>query len=270
MSEHKIFEILDKLNEKHEIDPKEVEQHKVDFFNNNIGHKNEIDGYDCSICKNKEFIAKLDESGNEIFAYCKCHRIREMLRRAKNSGLGNILVDYSFDKFIASEGWQKENKAKAQEFCADAAARWFYIGGQVGSGKTHLCTAICAHYIKAGSDVIYMLWVEEAKKLKALVNDYYEYQQLIDKYKKTAVLYIDDFLKVQNGEEPTKADINLAFEILNSRLLSKDLITIISSEKTLIDLLQYDEATMSRIYQQTGNYKIIIEKDLKKNYRLKE
>ena len=93
---------------------------------------------------------------------------------------------------------------------------------------------------------------------------------MINKYKNAKVLYIDDFLKVKKGEEPTPADINLAFEILNYRLLDPDKITVISSEKTLLDLLNYDEATMSRIFKAAGRYKINIEKDIKKNYRLKE
>lgn len=137
------------------------------------------------------------------------------------------------------------------------------------SGKTHLCTAICGHYIKQGRNTLYMSWEDESKKLKALVTDYVAYQSLINEYKNVEVLYIDDLFKTQQGEAPTKADINLAFEIINNRLFSPDKITIISSEKTLNELLDYDEATMSRICEKTGNYKINIGKDIKKNYRLK-
>lgn len=35
------------------------------------------------------------------------------------------------------------------------------------------------------------------------------------------------------------------------------------------ELMDYDEATMSRIYQQTGKYKLNIGKDRGKNYRLR-
>ncbi len=274
MADCRLDEIIKKLTTEHisekPLTEEEWAQLKIDNFNNSIGYQNEIDGYNCDICKNKEFIARLDENGNEIHRYCKCHRIREMLRRAKKSGLGNILTDFTFDKYIAAEEWQKMNKSKAMEFCKDKDAHWFFIGGQVGSGKTHLCTAICAQYIKAGFDTQYMLWVEESKKLKALVNDFSAYQEIIEKYKRADVLYIDDFFKTKSGEEISKGDINLAFELLNNRLLDPEKITIISSEKTMKDLLDYDEATMSRIYQQTGNYKIIIEPDRNKNYRLKE
>ena len=114
-----------------------------------------------------------------------------------------------------------------------------------------------------------MMWCEDSKKLKALINEP-EYQSEFNKFKNVPVLYIDDFLKTQHGELPTKGDINIAFELLNHRLMNSDLITIISSEKTLSDILTYDEATMSRIYQKTGPYKTNTAKDIHKNYRLRD
>lgn len=273
MSEHPIYSILAELDIRYNpdvpFDRKEWQKKLIDDYNNSIGNLNEYDGYNCEVCHNKEFIETIDENGYTVRKYCRCHKMRETLRRARRSGLGNILTDFTFDKFIVSEDWQKQNKEKAQAFCNDDGANWFYMGGQVGSGKSHLCTAICGHYIKAGKDVLYMLWVEEAKKLKALVNEHAEYQRLIGKYKDAEVLYIDDFFKTKQGEEPTAADVNLAFEILNHRLYDRDKITIISSEKTLIDLLGYDEGTMSRVFYAAGAYKINIDRDLKKNYRLR-
>lgn len=245
-----------------------TKQDIIDRWNAKTGDLNEADGYNCDLCKNKGFIARLDDDETEIHSFCKCQKIRATLKRAKESGLGNILTEYTFDKFKDADEWQKLIKSKAQAFCKDDMSKWFYIGGQVGSGKTHICTAIAAHYIKAGYEVKYMLWNEESKKLKSLVNDV-SYQEQISIYKNIDVLYIDDFLKVKNGENPTTADINLAFEIINHRLIESDKITIISSEKLLDELMDYDEATMSRIYQKTGNYKISIGKDRAKNYRLR-
>lgn len=240
---------------------------KVDSYNNSIGHLNEIDGYDCQICKNRGFISYLDENNYEVHKYCECHKTRNMLNEAKKSGLGNILTKYTFDKFEALEDWQINLKNKAKAFCSDDMAKWFFVGGQVGSGKTHICTAICDYYIKAGKLVNYMLWAEVSKKLKAIANDK-SYQDLINKYKEVEVLYIDDFFKTKQGETPTNADLNIAFELINHRLIN-DRMTIISSEKTLDEMIDYDEATMSRIFQSSGIYNINIKKDLKKNYRLK-
>jgi DNA replication protein DnaC len=271
-------ELMEKLAEKNleikNLTPEQVVEEQVKDYNKSIGNLNESDGYNCDKCHNKGYVSEV--AVNEQFGYtyekripCKCFKTRETLQRAKRSGLGNIITDYTFEKFIATDDWQKNLKDKAQRFCNDADADWFFVGGQVGSGKTHLCTAIAAHYIKAGYETQYMLWVEESKKLKALVTDYKEYQRVIEPYKETPVLYIDDFLKTRQGVIPTDADINLAFEILNHRLMCSDKITIISSEKTLGEMLEYDEGTMSRIFMECGDYKNIIERDIKKNYRLR-
>lgn len=250
------------------LTPEEYERRKIDLYNQSEGNLNEVDGYNCDICHNKGYIARLDENGYEVYKECQCRKTRATLKRAKRSGLGDIITEYTFNKYKDSEEWQKLLKNTAQAFCSDDMANWFYIGGQVGCGKTHLCTAIAAHYIKAGREVKYMLWSEEAKNLKTIANDP-SYQKEIHLYKTVDVLYIDDFLKTKNGESPTPADINLAFEIINHRLLESDKVTIISSEKTLDELMDYDEATMSRIYQQTGKYKLNIGKDREKNYRLR-
>lgn len=271
-------ELMQKLAEKNlpvrDLTPEQVVEEQVKDFNNSIGNLNESDGYNCDRCHNKGYVSEV--AVNEQFGYtyekrmpCKCAKTRETLQRAKRSGLGNIITDYTFDKYIVTDVWQKNLKEKAQRFCMDADAEWFFVGGQVGSGKTHICTAIAGHYIKAGYETQYMLWIEESKKLKALVTDYHEYQKVIEPYKDAPVLYIDDFLKTRQGELPTNADINLAFEILNHRLMCDGKITIISSEKTLGEMLEYDEATMSRIFMECGEYKNIIERDRSKNYRLR-
>ena len=239
-----------------------------DLCNAEQGKLNEIDGYNCDKCKNKGYIWKLDENLLDVRADCECIVVRDSLKRARNSGLGNILTDYSFEKYIAKEVWQEKLKNKAQQFCTDDSAKWFFIGGQVGCGKTHLCTAISNYYINSGYNLMYMVWVEDSKKIKAVANDP-SYQTEINKFKNADVLYIDDFLKVRGGEQPTSADINLAFEIINHRLMNPEQITIISSEKNLDEIAEYDEATMSRIFQLTGDYKFNIGKDKNKNYRTK-
>lgn len=241
----------------------------IDIENNISGHLNEEDGYNCDECKNRGYIWKLNEDDMDTRVDCKCMSTRATLKRAKKSGLGDILTDCTFDKFVATEEWQHDIKNKAYDFCKNPDAKWFFIGGQPGSGKTHICTAIAGYYIKKRYDVKYMLWCEDSKRLKAVINEP-EYQTDLSKYKNAPVLYIDDFLKTQHGELPTKGDINIAFELINHRLMNPELITIISSEKTLSDILTYDEATMSRIYQKTGIYKLNIAKDIHKNYRLKD
>ena len=110
----------------------------------------------------------------------------------------------------------------------------FYIFGQSGAGKSHICTAICGALIERSKDVYYMPWRDESTALKSLVTDAAAYTGRMRVLKKTEVLYIDDFLK--GGD--TDADIRLAYEILNSRYNDRGLRTILSSEMTPEKLLR--------------------------------
>lgn len=96
------------------------------------------------------------------------------------------------------------------------------------------------------------MWREMAPKLKALVNERELYEAKMDKFKEADVLYIDDFFK----GNITAADINLAFELLNSRYNSRSKITIISTERTVEDLIEIDEALGSRIYERSKGFYI--------------
>lgn len=256
--------------------PREREQYKVDSFNSSQGNRNEEDGYDCRICNNHAIIAKLvenpDGSFTHTFVPCRCEETRRSILRLKKSGLKNIIKDYTFDKFEDSEPWQKTLKEAAMAY-AHQPEGWFFLGGQSGAGKTHLCTAICRDFLLAGKRVVYMLWRDEIVKLKGSVNDGEEYGKLIDKYKKAEVLYIDDLFKTgknSDGEmqRPTGADVNVAFEIINYRSNDPSLLTIISSECTEDDLLDIDEAVGGRIIEKSKA--ISIAKNRKRNYRLKK
>lgn len=255
--------------------PQEMAQYKVDMYNRDKGNLNETDGYNCEICLNKGYIMKAVEQRGyfyETLTPCKCHSIRASIRRMKKSGLSNIIKDCTFDKFETTEQWQETVKGKAMRFVKDENKRLFFIGGQSGCGKSHICTAICRELIYKGNDVHYMLWREEAPKLKASVNDP-EYYEQIKKLKTVKVLYIDDLFKMGKAENnktmlPTVADINLAFELINHRYNDKNLITIISSELQLQHIIDIDEAIGGRIAEKSmPDYCINIKADKSKNYR---
>ena len=255
-------------NEKPYISLSEWTQKQVELFNNTEGKLHLKDGYSCPYCKNKGIIAKTDSEGVEVHYYCGCMKTRKNLYEARKSGLKAVLSSFTFKNYKTDELWQKKIKDTAAAFCKDANANWFFIGGQPGCGKTHICTAISSFYLKSGYSVKYMNWCEDSKKLKGIIGDFLLYEKEFLPFKKAQVLYIDDFLKTKSGEEPTKGDINLAFELINHRLMNSGYITIISSEKTIAELCAFDEATMSRIYQCTGQYKLTINRDVRKNYRI--
>jgi len=252
------------------ISSKDYAQRQIDIINAIQGN---LTGYDCPKCKNKGIIYYLKD-GYEMSRECDCMKIRRSYWNIEKSGLKSLLGKYTFENFNAVEPWQQNLKKDAQKFLTDHKGKWFYAGGQVGAGKTHICTAIVGEFLKQGIESRYMLWRDEVVKLKACVNDDYEYGRLINPLKIVSALYIDDFFKTANDEygnkkPPTHGDINVAFELLNYRYNDDKLITIISSERTVDELLSCDEAVGSRVYQRTKDYCWVIGKDIKKNYRLR-
>ena len=252
----RIQEIINRHTINSELPSKSLAEMAVESYNNEQG---DMEGYDCPICKNKGMVAFLKD-GQDYYRNCTCLDIRKANKMQAASGLEMLLAKHTFDNYKATEQWQQYTLDKAKEF-ADKKDGWFFLGGRSGTGKTHICTAIIGQLLKEGTACKYMLWRDEARELKAKVNEP-EYDQLIKPLKQTKVLYIDDFLKggISQG------DINLAFEILNYRYLN-GLMTIISSELLLKDILEIDEAIGGRIYQSSMNYLIQIKNGA--NYRLR-
>ena len=149
-------------------------------------------------------------------------------------------------------------------------SEWLFMGGQVGAGKTHLCTAVVGKFFSMGKAARYMLWRDESPVLKAVVNSAEEYLAAMEPLKTAEVLYIDDLFKTERGKSPTEADIKLAHELLNYRYINRNLVTIISSELLIDDLIDIDEAIGSRIYELSKqNYCVQIGYNRDKNFRLK-
>ena len=232
-----------------------------------VGNMHERDGYDCPLCKNKGLRFRI--RGEEIVSrQCECIKTRKSLYLMRESGIKDAVEEKTLDNFVGNEKHQTTMREKAKAYIDEKSNKWFFVGGQSGCGKTHICTAICMELIKKGNSLIYMKWADATRELKNAVNDFY-YEEIVQKYKEIDILYIDDFFKVQAGAVPTSSDVRIAFEILNSRLLSNKK-TIISSEFTLKELLAFDEATVSRIFEMSSPYVVSVSKDTKKNYRIKD
>ena len=261
------------LTKKSEAEYENPDQKMCDVFNQRVGNLNVADGYNCEKCKNRGGFMRLSENGNPVFRACSCMNAREMIKNLKDSGLADYIKKYTFDKYKATKLWQKEIKKSATDFVKDAENKWFFIGGQSGAGKTHICTAITAEFLKLGKKAHYMLWRDEITELKTSITDVVFYKKTMHKLKTVEVLYIDDFLK--NGKEkdgslqkPSPAEINIIFEILNSRYNSLNLFTIISSERLLSEIKNIDWAVGRRIEERCGKkYVCEIKPDKSKTYR---
>jgi len=216
--------------------------------NKKKGNLNEIDGIDCSICNNKGVICDW-RHGN--YNMCSCMSRRIAYNRIRASGLD---LNLNFGSYSANYEWQIRIKNEAKSFAQNPIG-WFFIGGQSGSGKTHICNATCIELMKT-IPVKYLTWRLDASRLKMLMKeeDYFsKLQEILD----AECLYIDDLFK----GTITEADLNLAFVILDYRGRYKKP-TIISSEKTINEIWEKDAALGGRINELCrygGRYPLTIE-----------
>lgn len=236
----------------------EIQQDKCDIENKMRGG---LHGYDCEKCLNRGYSSYVDTENNIVLRECKCMSIRRNLGRIRRSGLADVLNEKTFDKFIANTEWQKKAKFLAQKY-ADNPEGWLIAFGQSGSGKTHLCTAVCNVLLNKGLEVKYFMWREIVQKINALKFKDTEYERYLNEISEAEVLYIDDFLKSLNPE------LDIAFQIINTRYIRNKL-TIISSEMLIEDIKALDTAIAGRINEK-ATVKILIKEELDRNYRFKE
>lgn len=238
----------------------------------------EGDGYDCPLCMNRGDTLHYRENAAGCFQQymvpCQCMEVRRSIWRIKQSGLEKSIRENTFKRFEVKEEWQRKMQELAKRYLAEGVddGRWLYFGGQPGSGKTHVCTAVAGQLLyKRQMPVTYAVWPQISKKLKAIVTEADAYTQEVGKLQEVAVLYFDDFFKpVTDGngtrQPPTPADMRLAFEILNYRYINK-LPTILSSEWYINELADMDEATASRIAERCGSFAMMIGRDRSRNHR---
>lgn len=225
--------------------------------------------YECEKCNNHGYTLLVEEGGTPIFKKCSCYQIRRSRKRMKEMGLLNYLDENnSFDKFIAKADWQKRVKQKAIEFVDDYQNKMFYIGGQVGSGKTILCATIMGNILKDENlhDYEYMIWSDV---LRTLTFDDKEKKEM-NYYKNCEILFIDDFMRnpSRNNLQINSWEREIAMELINYRYLNK-MTTIISSELYYQEIEQLDDAIASRIYENAdnGNYILSIKREEQRNKR---
>ena len=272
LSPEKVEELSKQAKKYSELSPKEKAEQSARIYNELEG---KLTGYECAKCKNKGYIYKVEEREDvygklfytEVACKCDCMRIREELRRIHNSGLSKLLKRYTFKAYNATEDWQRYVIKEACDFVKKPEG-WFYYGGQPGCGKTHICTAIVGYLLKQGRAAKYMLWQDDITKIKQAVNDGEVYEAIINSYKTAEILYIDDFFKTRRGDFVSTADVNATFRIINYRY-NEELPTIISSELSIQQIVEIDEALGSRIAEM-ANHKIFIERDSHKNYRFRD
>ena len=225
--------------------------------------------YECEKCKDTGFIQVRDESGEEVSRRCRCMEVKRLRKLLERSGISDEFLGKRLEDFDTMGNPQLVRaKGKAVRYLQSfeqierQRRNSIMFCGQPGSGKTHLGAAISSGLMGRGIAVAYMAYRDVVTRIKQNMTDEERYTEMIGQYMNARVLYIDDLLK----GKVTESDVNIMYEIVNYRYMNK-LPMIVSTEKSLEELLEFDEAVGSRLVEMSrGNMAKLEGKNL--NYRL--
>ncbi|WP_243429061.1 ATP-binding protein [Clostridium pascui] len=222
----------------------------------------------CPICRGVGFIVKSDARYQDIITPCSCTMKSNIKSKWKLAGLNVDSSQLNLKNYKIYNAVSRKCKMAALNYLKSfdeikhKKNNSIAFLGQVGSGKTHLCTAIALNLMDKGVKGIYMPYRDVITKIKQNMLDGECYSLILGKYKTSELIVIDDLFK----GKITESDINIMFEIINYRYLNT-LPMIISSECTMEKLLELDEAVGSRILEMCrGNTIEILGKE--NNYRV--
>ena len=210
------------------------------------------------------------ERAQPLAVTCDCRKLEKIKSHWQAYGINPEMINYKLSNF---EVWNNSSETAKNTILAynhkfdgirESRRNSVLLCGQSGSGKSHLCIALAINFLKRNIKTVYMPYRDVITKIKQnMINEQY-YAQALLQYQTCDVLLIDDLFKGRINE----SDINIMFEIINYRYINFMPI-IVSSEFLIEDMLAFDEAIGSRIYEMTRDYIVEIEKDRKNNYRLK-
>ena len=223
--------------------------------------------YDCLICEDKGYIFETDKDGYEVAIPCKCLAKKQSIEKMERSGLTEAFKQKTINSFVADKEWQKMAKFKVtkyiNDFLKEGTNSGLILSGQPGSGKTHLGIGTMLELINNNIGCVYKEYLSMLTNLKQTSMDETDYLRELEKYTNPTVLFLDDFLK----GEPTVADRKYIYKVINTRYL-KGMPIIISTEKGIKEILEFDEAVGSRIVEMAQNNIITFPRGIENNYRL--
>ena len=120
----------------------------------------DLGGVDCPDCGNTGYILERGEGILEVHSYeCWCMKRRRTLRALRKAGMEDMAQRCTLESYRTDTPQCAAIAEAARRFIA-ADSGWFFIAGQSGSGKTHICTAICTGLMEQkGKEIDFMPWL---------------------------------------------------------------------------------------------------------------
>ncbi|MEK5354545.1 DnaA ATPase domain-containing protein [Paenibacillus sp. FSL L8-0709] len=234
--------------------------------------------YECEICKDEEWILiqefeEVDGKTTKTKDYarqCDCVFKKRVKRLMSSSKITTEFQQKTFANFVQKGRpvvvMQAFKKAYdyVMAFIEIRKTRRNSIAllGRPGCGKTHLLMAVANSLLEMGTEVVYFPWVEGFNEIK---DNFDKMEERINRLKRCEVLYIDDMFKGRG--KPTEFQLEQLFGIINYRYL-ENLPIMISSERSVQEILDIDEGTGSRIIEMCKDYRVTLNGGPELNYRL--
>ncbi|UOF90823.1 ATP-binding protein [Fodinisporobacter ferrooxydans] len=231
----------------------------------------------CKKCNDEAGYLVKDDNDNDIWRMCDCVEQRRARRLMRTSELTDELRKLGFKNFL--KDGRPACVMRAYETASNYYRQFDHVRydrqnsiallGVPGTGKTHLLVAACNNLLTKGISVLYFPHVEGFNNLKDNLD---ELETKIGYMKNVDVLYWDDLFK--GRKTPTDFQLEQFFGVINYRYLNNKPI-MVSSEKTVDQLMDIDQAIASRIYEMCKHFLVIMEltpeekaAGMKLNYRL--
>ncbi|WP_455539114.1 ATP-binding protein [Terrisporobacter sp.] len=220
--------------------------------------------YECEKCRDLGYVFVVQDC-HEVAVPCDCLAKKQAFEKLSKSNLTDAFKKKTFANYNCQSQWQVRAKHQVLKFCSSFQNSNFslILSGKPGTGKTHLGIAAMLQLINNNITCKYIEYNNMIISLKQSVMDEENHMREMEKYVNPRVIFIDDFLKGKT----TSTDLNYIYRIVNSRYLQQKPM-IISTEKSIRQILDFDEAVGSRIVEMAGENVVCFDGS-SENYRLK-
>ncbi len=238
----------------------------IDGFLKNLKIE-ETHNYKCLVCKDTGYIVV-----DQIAYPCKCVKTNNKLpKKLSNIYLENFNLDFYPKKAINPTKSKDTYYDKANKLLSDVNlfvddlvsgdkyVKGLFITGPIGSGKTHLVSAIFNQLKNENVDVEFFVVPDLLEQGKADMFNDNGSRDVFAKAKKAKVLILDDL----GAHNYTPWIINQLYSLINYRL-NNMLTTIVTTNLKLEDIdIRLDERIASRILELCSIYNLNVDVDIR-------